>query len=212
MRMKQAEEVVMYDSPEAATYRTDITGWVSRAGLYFGTGDAAETMARNSGCTHTRCASCGTVMPKGHLLCSHCRKLAADERYAKMPRAQLEDRAWLYARANDRYYGDLSEAEDDLEEGQTLADLQLVICEPIYARQIDEDFFQEDEDMDFDGELPAEVRDAVAAYNRAVSGIVLSWSPGKKALALPDERHNDLSSGPEKPLPGAPGWAEEGEA
>jgi hypothetical protein len=28
------------------------------------------------------------------------------------------------------------------------------------------------------------------AFNEAVAGIVLSWSPGKTALAVPDEGHN----------------------
>lgn len=32
----KTEEIVMYNSPEAATYRTDIKGWVSRNGLYCG--------------------------------------------------------------------------------------------------------------------------------------------------------------------------------
>ena len=33
-----AEEIVMQDSDEAATYRTDIKGWVSRNGRYYGDG------------------------------------------------------------------------------------------------------------------------------------------------------------------------------
>lgn len=30
------KSVIMFDSPEAATYRTDIKGWVSRDGRYYG--------------------------------------------------------------------------------------------------------------------------------------------------------------------------------
>ena len=38
--------------------------------------------------------------------------------------------------------------------------------------------------------MPDEVAEAMEAFNEAVAGIVLSWSPGKTALALPDEWHN----------------------
>jgi hypothetical protein len=38
--------------------------------------------------------------------------------------------------------------------------------------------------------VPDEVAEAMEAFNEAVAGIVLSWSPGKTALALPDEWHN----------------------
>lgn len=36
----------------------------------------------------------------------------------------------------------------------------------------------------FKDELPDEVHEAVEAFNRGVSGITLSWSPGKTRLAL----------------------------
>ena len=81
--IKETEKIVMYDSPEAATYRTDIKGWVSRDGHFYGdNGPSAEHGARWSGCTHMNC-KCGTSMRKesplpvlpsqkryGRLLCS----------------------------------------------------------------------------------------------------------------------------------------------
>ena len=42
----KTEEIVVYNSPEAATYRTDIKGWVSRNGLYCG---QDEDLARYKG-------------------------------------------------------------------------------------------------------------------------------------------------------------------
>lgn len=41
-----SEQIVMRDSPEAAQYRTDLKGWVSRDGFYFGDGPQGERTAR----------------------------------------------------------------------------------------------------------------------------------------------------------------------
>ena len=46
------EQIVMRDSPESAQYRTDLKGWVSRDGFYFGDGPQGERTARYAGCTH----------------------------------------------------------------------------------------------------------------------------------------------------------------
>ena len=73
---------------------------------------------------------------------------------------------------------------------QTLADLRLVICEPNYVRQLEPDYCCDE--LPDDGDVPDEVAEAMEAFNTAVAGIVLSWSPGKKALALPDEGHNAI--------------------
>lgn len=89
-----------------------------------------------------------------------------------------------YSEALDEYFPDLSDAEDRLEEGQTLSDLMLLICVPNHVRPLDSDYCSDE--LAEDGDLPAAVEDAMAAFNKAVAGIVLSWSPGKFSLKLPD--------------------------
>jgi hypothetical protein len=63
-------------------------------------------------------------------------------------------------------------------------DLRLIVCEPNYVREIDNDYFFDE--LAEDGYIPGEVEEAMDAFNKAVAGIVLSWSPGSKALKLPE--------------------------
>lgn len=179
-----SNEIVMIDSTEAAQYLTDIKGWVSRCGHYFGNGSNSEKMARYAGCTHVACVHCGRPALKGFAACPECRALAWIAQYESMPRAEWDGKAMIYSDARDRYYNSPDDAADDLEDGETMADLRLMICEPNYVRQIDQDFCYDE--LPEDGDIPDEVAAAIDEFNRAVSGIVLSWSPGKFALAVPE--------------------------
>ena len=183
MSNDNAKEIVMFNSPSAAGYRTGLSGWVARGGIYFGDGPGCERNARYAGCTHVACSKCGAPTPKSRTLCQDCNHLADLARYEAMPRVEWDGLAMLYSEARDNYYISQDAAEDELEPGETLADLRLVICTPNYASPLDEDYFCDE--LPEDGELPEEVADAVAAFNRSVNVIVLSWSPGKFALALP---------------------------
>ena len=182
-----SNEIVMRDSQEAATYRTDIKGWVARNGLYFGDGPQSEQTARYAGCTHVLCLKCAAPTPKGYTMCRGCRDLAYIGKYEAMPRAEWDGKAMVYSEARDQYYNSPDDAADDLEGNETLADLRLVLCTPNYVRQIESDYCCDD--LPEDGDVPDEVAEAMEEFNRAVAGIVLSWSPGKFALALP-EGHN----------------------
>jgi hypothetical protein len=173
-----SEEIIMFDSPDAATYRTDIKGWVSRNGIFYGENN--ERTARYSGCTHVACSVCGTPTTKHYTKCDKCRSMAAIDRYLAMPAAQWDGATMLYSDARDEYYIDLEAVYDSIEEGESIDDLRLIICEPNYARQIEEDYFCDE--MTEDGDLPDEVTDAMEAFNEKVAGVVLSWSPGKTRL------------------------------
>ncbi|AMP15525.1 hypothetical protein CPter291_3288 [Collimonas pratensis] len=98
----------------------------------------------------------------------------------------------LFSDATDEYFRDLSEAEDHaFDNGMSLPELRLIICEPTYAREIDgNDHFCDD--LPEDGELPAEISNAFDALNEAIRkcGTPLSWSPGKYALELPEDQVN----------------------
>ena len=183
-----SDEIVMPDSEDAAQYRTGIKGWVSRHGIYYGDGPQSEQAARYAGCTHVQCSQCSAPTPKPYTKCGDCRALAEAARYEAMPRAEWDGKAMLYSEARDQYYSTPDDAAEDLEDDQTLADLRLVICEPNCVRQIKPDYCCDD--LPEDGDVPDEVAEAMEAFNEAVAGIVLSWSPGKTALALPDEWHN----------------------
>jgi len=178
------EGIIMFDSPEAAQYRTNISGWVSRGGVYFGDDEFSECAARQAGCTHMLCRSCGaTPTPEHRPVCPACSAAAERTWYDSLPRAEWDGQALLYSEVQGRYYTSPGNATASLCAGETLADLRLTICTPNYASPIDPDYFADE--MGEDSELPADIHDAMEEFNRAVDGIVLSWSPGQTALALP---------------------------
>ena len=175
------DEIIMFDSPVAAKPYT-MDGWLSRDGFFY----RDEQTARYAGCTHVPCKECGAPARKSGLLCDECRKVAQAERYLDMPVAEWDGKAMLYSEVQDWYFSALDEAEGVLEEGQTLADLHLMICEPNYASTLSEDYYCDD--MAEDDELPEHIADAITAFNEAVAGTVLSWSPGKYRLKLEGSR------------------------
>src|SRR5574338_777228 len=195
-----SEQIVMRDSDEAAQAVT-IQAWKARDGhIYFD-----ESTARYAGCTHVPCDRCGAPTPKGYTQCRGCRDLTYIAKYEAMPRAEWDGKALLYSEARDQYYSTPDDAAEELEEDQTLADLRLVICEPNHVRQLEPDHCCDE--LPEDGDVPDEVAEAMEAFNSAVAGIVLSWSPGKKALKLPDEGDNAKVSGAGTAAAGLPGYA-----
>lgn len=170
---------VKYDSPEAAKFVTGLSGWVSATGHFWGDD---EHMARYQGCTHTLCRTCGAETEKHWLLCRDCRDKADMERFAACERREWDGKQMIYSETRDEYYESPEDAEETLEDGESLEDLRLMLCDPNYARTVDPDYFCDE--LPEDGDLPAEVETAMEAFNKAVEGIVLSWSPGKYALGV----------------------------
>ena len=173
---QKEEPVVLVNSPEAAKLVT-VTGWQSRNGYFYGDNEGA---ARWNGATHTTCKVCGKVISKRRGLCHECVEKLYEEKHVALPRAEWDGKAMLYSGMRDNYYASPDDAKDALEEGETLADLRLVICTPTYVRQLTEDDFAND--LPEDGRLPDAVKQAMDAFNAAVSGIVLSWFPEGFAL------------------------------
>lgn len=75
-------KMVMFDSNEAATFKTGLEGWVSGDGIYFG---KDERTARYSGCTHRICATCANVIDKHRTYCRSCEESRRAEKWAKLP-------------------------------------------------------------------------------------------------------------------------------
>ena len=180
--MREIEKVILRNSPEAAQEIT-IKAWKSSNGRVF----FDEHTARYDGSTHDLCSYCGKIAEHPYTACKGCRDLKDIEKYEALPKAEWDGTGMLYSDALDRYYSDIESAEDDLEEGQTLADLRLLLCKSNYARQLDGGDF-EDDLPENDGELPEWLSEAIEAFNKAVEGKVLSWSPGKVALKVEGSR------------------------
>jgi len=136
---------ILPTSTEAARRRT-ITGWVSRDGRFYGDD---ERLARWAGATHVLCADCGAPTAKDTLVCPSCRERRAIATYTALPTAAPGSYP-VYAEATDTFYANLELAEDDLESGQSLADLRLLVCEPVMARPLDTDYWLDDIPVDED--------------------------------------------------------------
>jgi hypothetical protein len=172
----QDDAIVMFDSDEAATYRTGLSGWVSGRGLYFGNADGAEKAARYDGCTHHRCSSCGAVTSKTYSRCDDCRSKAELARYYAMPVGEWDGKALVYSEASGMFYESPESAMEFCESG----DPRLILCRPIYGAKLDSSFFEDQLPEGYD--TPNALQEAIDAFNKAVSGLILSWEPGKHRL------------------------------
>jgi len=81
--VEKTKEMVMFNSDQAAQFRTNLSGWVSRNGRYFGNDERA---ARYDGCTHTICEDCGNPVDRGYLICQECREKRDKSKYDAMPK------------------------------------------------------------------------------------------------------------------------------
>lgn len=179
--MNKPEEIIMFDSNEAANLQTGLSGWVSRLGRFFGNDERA---ARYDGCTHVKCEDCGKPSEKGWLVCPDCRDKRDIVRYNAMPKEEWDGTGMLYSDSHNRYFSDWDEIDEYCEEeGVTKESLRLIICIPQHLHLINSDDWCDE--LAEDGELPDVVMQAVDALNEAIikAGAV-SWFPSTKAVKL----------------------------
>lgn len=176
--MKNEEKIIMYDSDEAAQFKT-VTGWVSSDGRFFG---KDENLARYAGSTHSKC-ECGNIKTKGWTLCETCRSRQSRERYLSLPYEEYTGQP-VYSETLDRYFfnaDDIKEAYDDLDGGTE--DLELVVCRPQYLSQINFNEYWEDvlpEDWDIEDVCNKDLLNAIDNLNKLISEAKpASWTPGK---------------------------------
>lgn len=171
------EKIILYTDSEAAQPHT-MSGWKSSRGHFFDN----EHAARYDGCTHVKCRHCGEPTKKPYTACDKCRADLELGQYCSLPQAEWDGVSVIYSDALDKYYNSLDEIYDDCKEGQDLSELRLLICKPNYVRPLEGDYCCDElaDDMD----VPSAVEEAMGAFNKAVAGIVLSWSPSSVALKL----------------------------
>lgn len=173
--MSDQDKIVMFNAPESAKSHT-MDGWLSRDGYFY----MDERTARYAGCTHRPCDDCGQPVPKMYVRCASCREKQVQARYEAMPAAPWDGVQMVYSEKRDEYYASPDDAEDELDDDESVAALRLVLCTPNHVRSLDCDDFADD--LPEDGEAPDELLAAIDAFNEATSGVVLSWRPGKSRL------------------------------
>lgn len=176
-------EIILPTDDRAAEYRTNIKGWVSRLGHFYG---EDEHLARYDGSTHNTCKNCGEPCEKHWLICDKCRDKKEIEKYHAMPTKEWNGTDGLYSNSHDRWFWSWDELLDYChDEDCTYDDLMLVIGEPTYATEIDPSEHYSD-DLPEDGELPDDLRKPFDDLNEFIrnNNIILSWVPSRFAAII----------------------------
>ncbi|MCW0974404.1 hypothetical protein [Pantoea sp. JV6] len=185
------QNVVMYESDEAASIQT-VTGWVDRTGRFWG---KDEHMARYAGSTHRICQK--NHDHGSHATNGYCEKCYSESRQKYF--ASLERKAWagepLVIFDNDNYFFDSESLADYCWENCLLpSELQLLICESNYPREIDMN--DHCEEIIPDGgdhhDITEAIWQAAEALNKAIrESSPISWSGGKFAAIISDDLLTD---------------------
>ena len=176
------EKIIMENSDEAATYRTNICGWVNSKGHFYGKDEAA---ARYAGSTHSLC-ECGEILnsrrPIGHKTCKKCRDKRDIKNYNKKEKRKWDKLSVIYSQKYDEYFDGIDELENFLNEYEKkdrpkIADMMLVHCDPQYLSEIDSDYWRDL--MSDECELSDEIIKALDDLNDIIQiAEPVSWVPG----------------------------------
>ncbi len=174
--MKTDKPIIMYDSPEAATYKTNIEGWISADGIFCGKGEQGERTARYRGATHTKC-DCGNVIPmRSYTKCETCRNKISYEKYMLLPFKEY-DGSIVCETDGDKYFFD----EDDIAvylEDNDLDEIDLLFATPNFLDDINTDIWCDV--LPEEGEIPEVIQKAVNELNILIRKQgPISYSPGK---------------------------------
>lgn len=172
-------EIIMYESDEAATYRKNIEGWVSRNGRFCGKGEAGERAARYDGSTHRKC-DCGNLMGKGWTKCEVCRAKLDHEKFEAMPFKKWEGEPLVLFDGDTYFFGE-EDIENYADEHGWDALQMLVICEPVVAPYIEDYACDELADDMTLVDASQELSDMIDKFNKFISQNkpILSWREGK---------------------------------
>lgn len=178
--MKKEKETMMYDSLEAATFVTNISGWIDKDGRFFGNNKDSEHMARYSSCTHMRC-ECGELMTKGWTKCEKCRSISDIEKYNKLTFKEWNGKDIVYSELVNKYFNDSDEIEYYCaDEEIDPKDLRLLLCYPNEFREIESDYWEDVLPEESEGELPKKLQEALIVFNEVIKSLSpASYSPSK---------------------------------
>lgn len=197
---KQSEakqDYIFPDSPEAARFAENISGWVDRNGVFFA---EDEQSARYSGATHVHCTGCGNVISK-NAYCKACAEKRDNEQYSNAPWQVWDGKTPLYSETLDEWIfneNDLVSHAYDFasDNGYILAGdfdpdivydkMRLYLCKPHKLGHVEQDYWFDD--LGEDGELPDSICEALAALNEAIDKAnaesPCSWEPSN-VVAVP---------------------------
>ena len=183
--MNKEEFVVLIDSQEAATYKTGLSGWVSRSGRFWG---EDERMARFDGCTHKNCDTCGGLV-RINSYCRPCYDAMRDEKFKSFEIKEWDGQTPLNIWGEDVFFFCEEDLEDYCIDNDITPDqLQLVFCIGKNINTIDEG--QLLDSLHEDAELPKDVSDALDRLNKAILAAgPQTYFPGNIAARVSMAKH-----------------------
>lgn len=177
------ETKIHYNSDQAATYRTDVKGWVASDGRYYG---EDERTARYAGCTVRPCASCDNEVDKSRVYCRSCEARRDMDKFAGFPVEVWDGKTPLCLFNSETYFfGD--DVLDYLADIDPSEEVRICKCKPNHLGLISDDNWCDD--LPEDGELPDAVFLAMQALNDAIKEAgPVSWYEDKIAIDVSELR------------------------
>lgn len=170
------EKIILPSDDEAASIQT-VTGWVSRQGRFFGDD---ERLARYDGSTHKKCV-CGEIVGRNSY-CQECDNKRKREKFNKMEFIFWNGTDALYSQSKDEFFFN----KDELDyfcfcNKATIEELDLVVCEAVYAGEINPFEYYYDGLPEYCCSVPCALQEAFDELNTRLreEKIILSWIPGK---------------------------------
>jgi|GEM_PF-1643130 len=130
------DKVIFANGSESATYKENVSGWISRDGTFWG---EDEEGARAHGSTHRRCGHCGNIVEK-YSYCKICDEKEKEELFKKMPEKIWNGKGVLYSRAEEWFYREWDGTNKDGER-VSFRSMKFVFCEEAEWPEICEDSF-----------------------------------------------------------------------
>ena len=171
---KVDKKIILPDDPEAATYRTDICGWVDRHGRFHGTN---ESWARRQGATHLKCSERGEFY-SSHAYCHPCSERKQRERFLALPMREWKGEPVCLPDGYE-YFFDASSFYDYCDDQRlNPQEVDLVFADPQCAGEIDPRDHYADDMAEGVG-LPVAIIEAFNELNESIRACrdPISWWP-----------------------------------
>lgn len=187
--MEKEEKIVMFESPEAATFVTNISGWVSSLGHFYG---KDERMARYDGSTHHKC-DCGGIAERSYTCCEKCRNRLDRDRYLALPEVPFDQVEVCMLYEDDQFFFNHEDVAEYLDNnGLTSEEIRLQVCEPqTTLSYINADHWQDE--LPEEGELTPEIEKALNDLNEAIKkhSPTIWWGVKKRTTFIDEDRETN---------------------
>lgn len=173
-------KIRLYDDKDLVEFKS-VEGWVTYDGYFYG---KDEHLARYAAMTHKKCDKCENLIEKNSY-CNFCREKWLSEGYKNMEFKEWDGLTPLVIYDSDTYFFNEGQVNDYFYEyygeyGETES-IRLVICEPNYLREVEEDYWEEVIPQDWDlKDCDVEIAEKLKELNKIIrESRPCSWREGK---------------------------------